>query len=183
MHLLHVDSETNAPLIDKMIQDGKNVFILVYMVGCAPCNATKPEWKMMGETIQKQYKNDENLVIIDADQELMSHIKMIGDVQEFPTLKYITNNGNTIESYEDSDIRTKDRSSDSFINWVESKLLDGKIVSVTPDTSPHHVLKRLSRKNNSGKGKGKATKKRNYKTYKSKKRGNRRNTKSKKMRL
>lgn len=175
MHLLHVDSESDAPLIDKMIQDGKNVFIFVYMIGCGPCNATKPEWKIMGETIQKQYKNDQDLVIIDANKDLLSYIKMIGEVEGFPTLKYITNNGNTIETYEDSDIRTKDRSSDSFINWVESKLLDGKIVSVTPDTSPKHVLKRLSQKNSMSTGKG--IKKRSRKSYKSKKRVNRRITK------
>lgn len=180
MHLLHVDSESNAHIIDKMIQDGKHVFILVYMVGCGPCNATKPEWKEMGETLQKQYKNNEELVIIDANKDFMPFIKMIGDVDGFPTLKYITNNGNTIQTYEDSDIRTKDRSSDSFINWVESKLLDGKIVSVLPDTSPHHVLRRLSQKSSLGQGKGISRRNKKSRRTNQSKRGRSRSRRSRK---
>jgi hypothetical protein len=84
-------------------------------------------------------------VIIDANKDFMPFIKMIGEVDGFPTLKYISNNGQKIETYEDSDIRTKDRSSDSFVNWVESKLLSGKVVSVTPDSSAHKVFRRLSK--------------------------------------
>lgn len=153
MHLLHVNSESDAHQIDQMINRGKHVFIIVYMVGCGPCNATRPEWNKMGELMKKQYKHDKDLVIIDANKDFMPFIKMIGEVDGFPTLKYISNNGQKIETYEDSDIRTKDRSSDSFVNWVESKLLSGKVVSVTPDSSPNHVFRRLSktRRNNNGK--------------------------------
>jgi hypothetical protein len=39
----------------------------------------------------------------------------------FPTMRYISNNGKTIENYEDSDIETKDRTIDSFVDWVNSK--------------------------------------------------------------
>jgi hypothetical protein len=60
-------------------------------------------------------------------------------------MKYITNNGNTIENYEDSSIKNKDRSVDSFINWVESKVLNGKIVS-TNFAGPQHIYNRLSKK-------------------------------------
>ena len=57
-------------------------------------------------------------------------------------MKYITNNGKTVESYEDSSVNMKDRSADSFINWIESKILKGKIVSIT---EPHHVYKRINK--------------------------------------
>ncbi len=163
MHLLHVNSESAANEIDKHINHGKHVFIIVYMVGCGPCNATRPEWHKMGELMKKQYKHDKDLVIIDVNKDFMPFIKMIGEVDGFPTLKYITNNGRKIETYEDSDIRIKDRSSDSFVTWVESKLLSGKIVSVTPDSSVHHVFRRLSKSriNNKGKTKGRYYKSRN----------------------
>jgi hypothetical protein len=58
-------------------------------------------------------------------------------------MKYITDQGHTVESYEDSAVKNKDRSSDSFINWVESKVLKGKLVSLS---GPEHVYKRLRRK-------------------------------------
>jgi hypothetical protein len=149
MHLLHVNSESDAHEIDKLIKQDKHVFIIVYMVGCGPCNATRPEWSKMGELMKKQYKHDKDLVIIDANKDFMPFIKMIGEVDGFPTLKYIANNGQKIETYEDSNVRSKDRSSDSFVNWIESKLLNGKIMSVTPNSSAHHVYNRLnkSRKN------------------------------------
>jgi len=145
MHLLHINSESAAHQIDKFIKHGKNVFIIVYMVGCGPCNATRPEWQKMGELMKRQYKHDKDLVIIDVNKDFMPFIKMIGEIDGFPTLKYITNNGEKIEAYEESNIRIKDRSSDSFINWIESKILADKIVSVTPDSSAHQVFRRLNK--------------------------------------
>ena len=182
MHLLHVNSESDAHEIDKLIKQDKHVFIIVYMVGCGPCNATRPEWSKMGELMKKQYKHDKDLVIIDANKDFMPFIKMIGEVDGFPTLKYIANNGQKIETYEDSNVRSKDRSSDSFVNWIESKLLSGQIVSVTPDSSPNHVYKRLnkSRKNKERnisrrKGRNNITKGRNNRTKgRSKTKGKRR---------
>lgn len=172
MHLLHINSESDAHQIDKMIKYGKHVFIIVYMVGCGPCNATRPEWQKMGELMKKQYKHDKDLVIIDANKDFMPFIKMIGDVDGFPTLKYISNNGQKIETYEESDIRSKDRSSDSFVNWVESKLLSGKIMSVTPDSSAHHVFRRLNKtRKNRTKGRNNKTKGRNMTKNRSRTKG------------
>jgi hypothetical protein len=181
MHLLHVNSESDAHEIDKLISHGKHVFIIVYMVGCGPCNATRPEWNKMGELMKKQYNHDKDLVIIDVNKDFMPFTKMIGEVDGFPTLKYIANNGQKIETYEDSDIRTKDRSSDSFVNWVESKLLTGKIVSVTPDSSVHHVFRRLSktRRNNKSKNRNNKSKNRNNKSKNRNNKTKNRNNKSK----
>jgi hypothetical protein len=169
MLLLHIDSEKDAHIIDKHIQDGKQMFIIVYMVGCGPCNATRPEWEKMGNALSKRYVNDSNLVIADVNKDFMPLIKNIGNVDGFPTMKYIAENGQKVEAYEDSNINTKDRSVDSFVNWVESKILDGKIVSATPVSTPQHVYDRLTRKmmrNKNKKNKSKLTKKPNSKKNK-----------------
>jgi hypothetical protein len=133
------------------------------MEGCGPCNATRPEWSKMAYTLQKQYANNKDIVIIDLNKDLLPFVKNVGTVSGFPTMKYITDKGRVIESYEDSGIKTKDRSVDSFINWVESKVLKGKIVSTTM-SGPEHVYKRLSKKERTRnkrkrKGKGKKTRK------------------------
>jgi hypothetical protein len=146
MHLLHVNSEKEALHIDALINQGNHVFIIVYMEGCGPCNATRPEWQKMGALMQKQYKNDKDLVIIDVNKDFSNGIKLIGSIDGFPTMKYIGKKGKNIETYEDSSINKKDRSSDSFVNWIESKLLRGKIVSVTPYSSAHNVLHRISKR-------------------------------------
>jgi hypothetical protein len=129
--------------IDDLIKQKKHVFILIYMDGCGPCNATRPEWSKMTHTLKSQYSNNKDIVIIDLNKDLLPQVKGVGSVEGFPTMKYITDQGDTVESYEASSVKNKDRSADSFINWVESKVLKGKIVSLS---GPEHVYKRLSRK-------------------------------------
>jgi thiol-disulfide isomerase/thioredoxin len=153
-------------VVDEMIRGKKHIFILIYMEGCGPCNATRPEWSKMAHTLQKQYSKNKDTVIIDINKDLLSSIKNVGSINGFPTMKYITNKGHTVENYEDSSIKNKDRSSDSFINWVESKVLKGKIVS-TNFSGPDHVYKRISKphgtnKKHNTKSKTKKTRK-NYK--------------------
>jgi thiol-disulfide isomerase/thioredoxin len=153
MHILSIHNKSelfkgkskNKNVIDDMIKNKKHVFILIYMEGCGPCNAARPEWSKMAHTLQKQYANNKDIVIIDLNKNLLPLVKNVGDVSGFPTMKYITNKGHTVESYEDSSIKTKDRTVDSFINWIESKVLKGKIVS-TNMPGPEHVYKRLSKK-------------------------------------
>jgi hypothetical protein len=125
MIFLHIDPSTNnTSLLDKYIEEGKDIFVLVYMEGCGPCNATRPEW----EKIKKKYKSnndgndDDNIVIADVSQECLNDIKTITpDIAGFPTMLFISNGGKVLENYEDSSIKDKDRSVDSFIEWIETK--------------------------------------------------------------
>jgi hypothetical protein len=143
MHILHINSGKDVHKIDKYIKDGSNVFILVYMEGCGPCNATRPEWEKIESALRHQYAKNNKLVVIDVNKDYLSDIKHIGEVDGFPTIKYIGNNGSIIETYESSSIKKKDRSVSSFINWIESKI--NSVVSTTPTSSADHVYKRLSK--------------------------------------
>jgi hypothetical protein len=140
MHILHINSGTNVSKIDEHIKNGSDVFILVFMEGCGPCNATRPEWEKLESALKHQYANNDKLVVIDVNKDYLSNIKYIGDVDGFPTMKYIGSNGKIIESYENSSIKKKDRSVDSFIQWIESK-----INNFVSESSPYHVYKRLSK--------------------------------------
>ena len=137
---------SNKNIVDELIKQKKHVFVLIYMDGCGPCNATRPEWAKMSHILKKQYKNDDDVAIIDINKNVLPFIKNVGSVSGFPTMKYITDHGKTIESYEDSSVKSKDRSVDSFINWIESKILKGKIVSVVPVSAPEHVYKRITKR-------------------------------------
>ena len=81
-------------------------------------------------------------MIIDVNKDFLSDVKSVKDVDGFPTMKYIANKGATVESYEDSGVKNKDRSIDSFINWVESKVTN--TVSTVDTSSPEKVYKRLT---------------------------------------
>jgi len=143
MHILHINSGKDVNKIDKFIKNGSDVFILVYMEGCGPCNATRPEWEKIETALKHQYAKNNKLVVIDVNKDYLSDIKHIGKVDGFPTMKYIGSNGSIIEPYESSSVKKKDRSVNSFINWIESKI--NELVSTTPTSSPHHVYKRISK--------------------------------------
>lgn len=143
MHILHIGSGKDAHKIDKFIKKGSNVFILVYMEGCGPCNATRPEWQKLESALKDQYAKNDDLVVVDVNKDYMSNIKHIGDIDGFPTMKYIGAKGTIVEPYENSPIKKKDRTVDSFINWIENKI--NSVISTVPTSSPHHVYKRLAK--------------------------------------
>lgn len=102
-------------------KNGK-IFILFYMEGCGPCNATRPEWSKLENVLSKDILNNDNIVIVAIDQELTSKLQNIkSEPNSFPTMRFITDAGENVENYEDSDISTKDRTIDSFVEWINSK--------------------------------------------------------------
>lgn len=150
MHILHIETEKDVGKVnnvDKFIKEGKNVFILIYMEGCGPCNATRPEWGKIENALKYQHSKNNKLVIVDINKDFIGSIKnAVGSVDGFPTIKYIGNYGKKVESYEDSSISKKDRTVDCFINWIESKI--NNVMSSAPVTSPYDVYNRISQNEN-----------------------------------
>jgi thiol-disulfide isomerase/thioredoxin len=141
MLVLHINSEEDANKIDEIIQQGNDVFILVYMEGCGPCNATRPEWTKIESALKDQYAKNDKLIVVDVNKDFLSNIKNIGEVDGFPTMKYIGDHGKTIESYENSSVKKKNRSVSSFINWIELKI--NTVVSTSPTSSAKNVYNRI----------------------------------------
>ena len=170
MKVIHVDTRENVGEIDKAVNQGKHVFLLIYMEGCGPCNATRPEWEKLESALEEQYKKNDKLVIIDVNKDFLSDVKSVKDVDGFPTMKYIANKGSTVENYEDSGVKNKDRSIDSFINWVESKITN--TVSTVDTSSPEKFYKRLtSEQTKTQEGGKRSTKKRSTKKQRSRRHG------------
>lgn len=142
MHVHHVNSAKEASRLNRLIAQKKNVFVLVYMDGCGPCNATRPEWQKLGHALKGQYGNMDELVIVEVNKNVAKLVPQIGDVDGFPSLKYLTDSGKTVEPYEDSNIPTKDRSVNSFVSWIDSKM--NQTVSTTPTVSATDVYRRLT---------------------------------------
>jgi hypothetical protein len=160
MVILNASDPDTAKKINDIIKNAKHVFILVYMVGCGPCNATRPEWKKMCQALENKYSSNDNVAILDLDSKFMNEVKGIGDINGFPSMKYISNNGNNIELYEDSNIPDKKRTSDSFINWIDSKVLSPILTTSSTfkknknSFSAIDLSKKLSSKRNSAKSIG-----------------------------
>lgn len=112
---------TQNQLID-FLNDGhkKNhhCFILIYLVGCGPCNMTKPEWKKTAEEFDYR-DQDKGIVMAHIDQNNLDRIHgVVGNysISGFPTMLHVRNN--EISSYEDSNVKNKNRSADSFREWI-----------------------------------------------------------------
>jgi len=124
MIFIHLNSKDgNIEEFNKYLEEGKQIFVLIYMDGCGPCNVTRPEWKKIENILKKKYSYLSNIVVADIDQELISKIPLLKKQPSgFPTMYFISNKGNNVEDYEESSIYVKDRSIDSFIEWIESKI-------------------------------------------------------------
>jgi hypothetical protein len=118
MKFLHINNN-NSKDINKDINNGKDVFLLIYMEGCGPCNMVRPEWKKIENIFQnKNNKKYNNVVIADIESELLDNIKLTNQPVGFPTMKYISNKGKHEENYEG------ERDVDSFIQWINTKIKD-----------------------------------------------------------
>jgi len=157
MIFLHIDpSKKDTALFNKYVESGKQIFVLFYMEGCGPCNATRPEWSKIKSTLEKKYAHNNNIVIADVDQQLLNEIKYVSGVAGFPTMRYIANKGKISEEYEKSSVKSKDRTVDSFIEWVESKIKPynlenrGKQRTKSVHSQRHHNRTRHARNQRGG---------------------------------
>jgi hypothetical protein len=104
------------------------------MEGCPPCNETRPEWSKLQNVLSPGFlqKPDVNIVAIDKD--LFGKLDRIKrEPNGFPTMRFITDSGNIEENYEDSDISLKDRTIDSFVEWIKLKSGENNITKSEPE--------------------------------------------------
>lgn len=139
----HVNNAAKAAELNTYIDNGTDVFMLIYMSGCGPCNAARPEWAKLEHTLGGQYgkKKPYKFVVATVNKDFSHLIHKIKQPNAFPTILYVS--GNKIENYEDSSINDKRREVDCFMNWIESHVSKIEAVSNLKETNKRH---RRSRK-------------------------------------
>ena len=163
--------EENAKVID-MIQKGDQVYILVHKLGCPPCMATRPEWLNIQKKIGNKHNSNNDIAVIDIEHDAINGLEpYIGDIDGYPTMKLIKENGKINIPYEKANISKKDRSVDSFVEWIEKdirpnnrKIMDDDIMRSSPDI----LLERLQNKRRKRTKKRKQKEKTNNNNNKSK---------------
>ena len=118
MKFVHID-KNNTDYMNELIKSKKDIFLLIYMEGCGPCNKVRPEWKkieniFINNNNNKKNKNP-NIVIADVETANMNKIHLTNMPDSFPTIKYISNGGETEENYE------KELDVSSLMEWINSK--------------------------------------------------------------
>ena len=145
MKILHIDPTTkNTKLFNEYVEQGKNIFVIFYLEGCGPCNATRPEWKKISSVLKKDITKNENILVVDIDKNLLGKVKNMGsEPKGFPTIRFISKNGKISEDFEDCELSEeyKNRTIDSFVKWIKFKL--NKTESTTQS---HHKQSNKQRK-------------------------------------
>lgn len=119
---------TRLQTLNNAIKNGKHVFLLIYMEGCGPCNATRPEWKKVENVLNEKYTHKYNdIIVVDIDHTLLKYVTLPLNPTGFPSMKYISKKGKYVQEYENADIKNKNRQVDSFIAWIESTIKKNNI--------------------------------------------------------
>ena len=130
MVFIHIDKKNcmngNCNMIGELdtILANKNIktFLLIFMEDCGPCNATRPEWSKIKNVLQSNLLKRKDIVVAAIDNHSADKlVNLKTKPSGFPTIRFITDGGNTSENYEDSNIIKKDRTIDSFIEWIQLK--------------------------------------------------------------
>jgi heme-degrading monooxygenase HmoA len=103
------------------VKSGKHIFLFLFLDDCNPCNATKPKWTNIKKYLKKEHLKNDDIVIAQINQKLFNNLNGVGsEPMGYPSLRYIKSP--TVEEYEDCNISNKDRSSESFAEWIKSKV-------------------------------------------------------------
>jgi thiol-disulfide isomerase/thioredoxin len=142
MFVEHVNNATKAAKLNKYIDSGKPVFMLIYMEGCGPCIAARPEWAKLEHTLGGQYgkKQPYKFIVADVNKNFAPLIHKIKQPNAFPSILYVS--GDKMENYEDSAINDKRRDVDCFMNWIESHVGKMEVVSNYKETPKRHSSKK-----------------------------------------
>ena len=116
----HATDSTPMEILNNFLASpDKRVFILIYMNGCVPCEATKPEWKKLKTSLGKNVLDSEDVLVVDIDKDLMDNVKNVKkEITGFPTIRRISQHGNRSVDYD------KDRSVEAFSKWIETAAKD-----------------------------------------------------------
>jgi len=112
MKILHINNDNGIKELNGDIKNGKNVYLLIYMEGCMPCNMVRPEWQKLKSAFAKN-KNTlhKDTVIADVERENMSKLKLQHMPIGFPSIRMIS--GNVEDDYKN------DRSAEAFVSWID----------------------------------------------------------------
>jgi thiol-disulfide isomerase/thioredoxin len=132
MVYLEINKKNSDKLIDTLntylSKKGSKIFILIYMEGCGPCNETRPEWSKLKNVLSNHFLKKKDIVVVSIDKDLFGKLKHSNkEPMSFPTIRFMTNAGENVETYEDSGISTKDRKIDSFVEWIKLKTGENNI--------------------------------------------------------
>jgi hypothetical protein len=134
MKSLIIKDNGNKEIIDEinnLLEKGKNIFLFTYMDGCGPCNSTIPQWDNIPNKMKGHVHHNNDVVTVRINKDLFPLLKKMGsEPGGFPSLRHVTKD--QVEEYEDWQSPSKDRSTNSFVEWIQDKVSKKKGVIKQP---------------------------------------------------
>jgi thiol-disulfide isomerase/thioredoxin len=145
MKIIHIyqkksdNNDNNSELSNKIneikssIKNQTPIFMLLHSENCGHCIKMLPNWRQLKHSDEIKEKRNHPFLIVDIEHKMIEKLKdeelnedlKLDNIVGYPTIIQI--HKGKIEPYEESDISLKDRSTDSFIEWIESKLEEHNI--------------------------------------------------------
>jgi len=125
MKFMHINNESDMTQLKDSIYGNKDIFMLIYMEGCGPCNLVRPEWKKLENVLRKHKTNPKykNVVIMDINKDILEKARTnIKSPSWFPTITFVSKRGVIQENFEESNIPNKNKEIDVFELWIKTKL-------------------------------------------------------------
>lgn len=139
----HLESKNDVEKINEYINDGKHLFILVYMNGCQPCSMTKPHW--MGMETHPKLKDvlaKGNVEIVYVEQSNQDAFKdRLNEIRGYPSIQYI-HRGKKVDY-------NGERTEDAFLSWMLQMLDDADAGKNAISRSPFQHASRSKSKSRS----------------------------------
>ena len=149
MEFLDVKDDKTLQKLKKYHEDGINVFVLIYMNGCGPCEETKPEW------LDLKDKKWDNSIVAQIDKDVLPErgAFSLEKISGFPTIRHYSKG-------KEEDYNENTRSSQMFEKWINNQLsktsADKTIPSVHTGHFTHRSTRSRSRSNSRSKSRSKS---------------------------
>lgn len=101
------------------LDNGRKAFVIVYMVGCPPCEATLPEWDKIEQ--EHHEKIPEEAMVVKVNRELKDDLakelqmEEIANISSFPTIAMIEKN-KPLSPYQG------ERNASDFAGWIQKSV-------------------------------------------------------------
>jgi thiol-disulfide isomerase/thioredoxin len=134
MDFLDVKDDKALQKLKKHYEDGMNVFVLIYMNGCGPCEETKPEW------LNLKNKKWDNTIVAQIDKDILPErgVFSLEKISGFPTIRHFSKGKE--EDYNDK------RNSQLFEKWINSQLGKTIVDKTLPSVHTGHFIRRSKRR-------------------------------------
>ena len=138
MEFLDVKDDKTLEKLKKHHEDGINVFVLIYMNGCGPCEKTKPEWLGLKD------KKWNNSIVAQIDKDVLPErgLFSLEKISGFPTIRHYSKG-------KEEDYNENTRSSQMFEKWITSQLSKTNVDKTLPSVHTGHFTRSMRSKSRS----------------------------------